>query len=346
MDQLFQIIHENECLLVINKPAGLVCHPTKADVYSSLISRVRLHLSRAAGGSSEDPGVAESPVHPHLVNRLDRETSGVVMVAKSDDAARELRRLWESREVRKEYTAIVHGHLVSDHGLIDAPLGKDVQSRVAIKDCVRADGLASQTEYWVEQRFWKADKTGTTNNQQPTSNLESQEVQTWGRAVPAQITGEGGWEKDGVMAPSARPSTLDPRPVYQPFTLVRVQPLTGRKHQIRIHLAHIGHPVVGEKLYSGDEDLYLALVEDRLTVEQRQRLLLPCHALHACALRFTWRGQALEFCCDPEPDFQDFLRAADFRLPVEPGPSPALRAPSPIRWERDGVRVPESTGSG
>lgn len=236
MDKLFPVIHEDNELLVINKPAGLVCHPTKTDEYSSLISRVRLYLGKDK--------VA------HLVNRLDRETSGVTLVAKCDDAARELRRHWENRQVEKEYLAIVHGHVRNDSGLVDVPLGRDEASRVAVKDCVRPDGLPSQTEFSVEKRFSRA-------------------------------------EGD--------------------FTLVLVRPLTGRKHQIRIHLAHIGHPVVGDKLYGGDEDLYLALVEDRLTEEQRRRLIFRDHALHARAVRFEWRGRSVEFRCEPEPWFESFL---------------------------------------
>src|ERR1019366_3163821 len=235
VEELFKIIYEDSELLVINKPAGLVCHPTKGDVYSSLISRARLH-----------PGPGS---HPQLVNRLDRETSGVTFVAKDADTARDLRRIWESRQVEKDYLAIVHGHVSEAHGIIDAPLGKDVQSRVVIKDCVRADGAAARTEYWVQRRF--------ANRQLP-------------------------------------------------FTLLLVRPQTGRKHQIRIHLAHLGHPIVGDKLYGGDEDLYLALVEDRLTPEQLARLILPHQALHARAVRFLWRGQPVEFCCDPEPWFYEF----------------------------------------
>src|SRR5438876_9214250 len=104
MDKLFEIIREDAELLVINKPAGLVCHPTKGDAYSSLISRVRLHLGQKA--------------QPHLVNRLDRETSGVVLVAKTAEAALALRRLWESRAVRKEYLAIVHGRVRAGQGKI------------------------------------------------------------------------------------------------------------------------------------------------------------------------------------------------------------------------------------
>jgi 23S rRNA pseudouridine1911/1915/1917 synthase len=230
---LLQVLSEDESLLAVNKPAGLVCHPTKGDEYSSLISRARIYLGAGS--------------HPQLVNRLDRETSGVTLLAKDANTARSLRAIFERREVRKEYLAIVHGRIEPEHGMIDAPLGKDEQSHVAIKDCVRPDGAPAHTEFWVERRL------------------------------------------------------------ERPFTFLRIVPETGRKHQIRIHLAHIGHPIVGDKLYGGDEDLYLALVEDRLTDEQRARLMLPFHALHARALEFSWNGKSLAIEAQPEPWFTSFL---------------------------------------
>ena len=140
MEKLFATIFEDADLLVINKPAGLVCHPTKNGELSSLIGRARLHL---VGRASPRAGLGDgglSGASPHLANRLDRETSGVVIVAKNPAVAGELGKILEGRAIEKEYLAIVHGHLRDEHGVIDAPLGKDEQSRVAIKDCVRPDG--------------------------------------------------------------------------------------------------------------------------------------------------------------------------------------------------------------
>src|SRR5450759_84896 len=147
VEKLFEIIHEDAELLVINKPAGLVCHPSKNGELSSLIGRARLHLKDSA--------------QPHLVNRLDRETSGVIIVAKNSEVAGELGKALENRAVEKEYLAIVHGNIRDDHGLIDAPLGKDEHSIVAVKDCVRPDGAQSQTAFWVERRVNGAPASGT-----------------------------------------------------------------------------------------------------------------------------------------------------------------------------------------
>lgn len=234
MNELFPIIFEDEDLLVINKPAGLVCHPTKGDEYSSLVGRIRLYLGK--GGS--------------LVNRLDRETSGVVLVAKCPEVAGQLGKLWQAGGVRKTYLALVHGQPSEDHGRIQAMLGKDLASKIVIKNCVRDDGAWATTRYRVLKRFIRAEKR---------------------------------------------------------FSLLEVTPLTGRKHQIRIHLQHIGFPIVGDKIYGGDERHYLDFIRDRLTVEQRGRLILKNHGLHAGEVRLLWYGQEHVFSAAPGQVFSDFI---------------------------------------
>jgi 23S rRNA pseudouridine1911/1915/1917 synthase len=305
---VLNIVHEDAGLLVINKPAGLVCHPTKGDEFSSLISRARLYLnsSLSAAGGGEGRGEVVCSFQPSalslkpcLVNRLDRETSGIVIVAKNSEIAGELGKIWEARAVGKEYLAIVHGHVRDDHGLIDAPLGKDERSIVAVKDCVRPDGAPSQTEFRVEKRFTRVGRQNTGRAGSPLPAAGATNVGAHGVTRPTVL------HLDDMM--QAAPASILHPP--SSFSLLRVIPRTGRKHQIRIHLAHLGHPIVGDKLYGGDEDLYLALVENRLTPEQRARLILPHQALHACAVRFIWRGQPMEFCCEPEPWFTEFVAA-------------------------------------
>jgi 23S rRNA pseudouridine1911/1915/1917 synthase len=250
------VILETPTLLAVNKPADLVCHPTKGDEWSSLIGRARLHCG---SGSL-----------PHLVHRLDRETSGLVLLAKHSAAAGELGRIWEQNRVQKTYLAIVTDHPSGDEGEIEAPLGKDESSPIAIKDCVRSDGRPAATGYVVLKRFFRDER---------------------------------------------------------PFALLRVRPRTGRKHQIRIHLAHAGHPIVGDKLYGGNPDHYLALVQGRLDQDRQKALITANHLLHAAELQFDWRGAGFRLVASPGREFREFL--GDPSSPATRSGDSSWRAPVP-----------------
>lgn len=229
---------------------------------SSLIGRVRLHLGHAEG---------------RLVNRLDRETSGLVVVARHREAARDLGRLFAGADVEKSYIAIVHGRLPEEPFVISAPLGKDDHSLVVIKDSVRDDGAFAETRV--------------------------RRVEVFGRPEGA-------------------------------FSVAEVTPRTGRKHQIRIHLAHAGFPIVGDKIYGGDETRYLRLVTGALTDADRRALLLPHHALHAARLACTLGGVRRAWTA-PEPGmlrrFRSGLTVEDAWSASrdEAGPDPAS-GPSPV----------------
>jgi 23S rRNA pseudouridine1911/1915/1917 synthase len=174
------VVYEDADVLVVDKPAGLVVHPSPGHRAGTLVNAL---LGRA--GASEYGGIA-GVQRPGIVHRLDRDTSGLLMVAKHDTAQASLMAQLKARRVKKTYLALVAGEVAASIGRIEAPIGRDPRHRTRM--AVTADGRASVTGYRVRERF-------------------------------------AGW------------------------TLLELDLITGRTHQIRVHLDAIGHPVAGDPVY-------------------------------------------------------------------------------------------------
>lgn len=178
----FSVVHEDEWLLVVDKPAGLVVHPGAGHREGTLVNGL---LARYPGLA----GVGD-PHRPGIVHRLDRGTSGLMLVARNREAFEQLSTMMAARRVERRYLALVRGLLADARGVVDAPVGRS--SRQPTRMAVSASGRPARTAYEVRARY------------------------------PAQD-----------------------------LTLVECRLESGRTHQIRVHLAAIGHPVVGDSQYGG-----------------------------------------------------------------------------------------------
>lgn len=255
-DATFTVIDETDGYIVVNKPAPLQIHPGDPNGPPTLWHRLcdLLSYEIANGGQVS------------IINRLDRETSGVVLVAKSHELARLFGMAMQERKIHKTYAALVHGWPDWDEKILDAPIlsAREVgTSDIWVKQIVHEQGAPCRTSFRVIERF------------------------------------ERGGEN---------------------FTLIEAKPETGRMHQIRVHLHHLGLPIVGDKLYGRDDRCYLEFIDTGWTPALAKKLILPRQALHSCRLELNLEGFPSVWEAPAPPEFA-------LKSSAEPG----CRAETPAR---------------
>jgi len=233
------VLYEDAEVVAVDKPPDLAVHPSGRHLSDTLIQRIHAYYRDEIEANS---------VAPRLRHRLDRETSGIVLVGKRPLTHGLVASQFENREVEKEYLAVVWGEMREDSGTIELSLGPSRISRIRLKMAVLSDGQPARTDWFVVDR-----RAG--------------------------------------------------------YTLVKCRLYTGRQHQIRVHLAAIGHPVVGDKLYGPDEGCFERAADNALTDRDRLRLELPHHALHNHRLVFTTpaTNERVEVTSPLPPELREFL---------------------------------------
>ncbi len=211
------VLYEDDGLVVVNKPAGMVVHPARGNWSGTLTSALAFRFQ-----SLSDVG---GPTRPGIVHRLDRETSGVIVVAKTNAVHIHLAEQFHDRKVEKEYFAITAGRIDRDRDLIDVPIGRHPYQRD--KMAIREGHVTSKPASTFYEVISRHDR----------------------------------------------------------FTIVRVKPKTGRTHQIRVHLGHIGCPILCDRLYAGHAQITEATLRG-MANDPNQPPILQRHALHARLLKF------------------------------------------------------------
>ncbi|MGQ7393653.1 RluA family pseudouridine synthase [Streptococcus suis] len=216
-----EIVYQDTDVAVVNKPQGMVVHPSAGHTSGTLVNALLYHVKDLSG--------INGVLRPGIVHRIDKDTSGLLMIAKNDEAHTRLAEELKAKKSLRKYIAIVHGNLPNDRGMIEAPIGRSEKDRK--KQAVTAKGKEAVTRFQVLERFGD-------------------------------------------------------------YTLVELTLETGRTHQIRVHMAYIGHPVAGDEAYG-----------------PRKTLKGQGQFLHAQTLGFTHprTGELVEFTADTPAIFQETL---------------------------------------
>jgi len=257
------ILYEDDDLIVINKPAGMVVHPAVGHSAGTLVNAILTHMTPPAPSPSTGRGWGEvgSAERPGIVHRLDSETSGIIVVAKNDVAMRDLQAQFKSRRVKKTYLALVEGTVKPPRGKIDAPIGRDPKHRQKMAVLTHGKTRASVTVYRTIANFTRPERSR-----------------------------EAAKSKDG-------------------YTLLEVEPQTGRTHQIRVHLAFLGFPVVADAIYGSK-------TPRSSTGKKKNALGLTRQFLHAWKIEFTLPhdGRAVSFTAPLPEQLQTVLDELGFDL--------------------------------
>ncbi len=221
-----EVAYEDHALLVVNKPVGLVIHPAPGHWDGTLVNAVLWHLGQGAGGRGQEVqpvphAPCPTPPRAGIVHRLDKDTSGLLIVAKTAVAHTALSRQLKARTIRRRYLALAAGHVPLDRGTVDAPIGRH-QTHRKVMTVRHIGGRDAVTHYRVLARL-EAD------------------------GEPLHV--------ERAKRPAGRGQSS--RPVLA-YTLLEVSLDTGRTHQIRVHLGHLGHPVLGDTAYGPHPASYWA----------------------------------------------------------------------------------------